>query len=439
MLRSERRCAMRKTAVMSSNAAIGASKGLLSTCLRRNKHHQWPAIDAAQTMLAGRQQHQQQQQLPAGQQFLKLHVTVEQHLQHVHKQAAQHQPLGQQQHKLYIQHALPWQQQQQHHHQQQHSSCQQASPVQQQHSQQQHRQEYRTQSVPEWHGLSSWRQSPINNCRGWGSNNKPSAAVPATGAEAADLVPLANSLVGVALQVLHTADPGLKAALTHRGWRAYSEGHIPLQQPDQAFASRNIASSIHSSASSSDSINSSLQSTSDTTSSSRVHPPDRPARPPKPELVIPKQVPSPKDSPLPLNAHMLHNLAHIELNAIDLAWDTVARFSHLRLPPGFYKDFARVADDESRHFGWCIQRLAELGFEYGDMVAHDLLWEGAQGSAGDLGARFAIVPMSQEARGLDAGKRLVERLVGAEDQRSASIVAVIATEEKAHVALGKSR
>eukprot|EP00879_Flechtneria_rotunda_P026882 GHRR01028721.1.p1 GENE.GHRR01028721.1~~GHRR01028721.1.p1 ORF type:complete len:107 (+),score=26.77 GHRR01028721.1:451-771(+) len=72
MLRSERRCAMRKTAVMSSNAAIGASKGLLSTCLRRNKHHQWPAIDAAQTMLAGRQQHQQQQQLPAGQQFLKL-------------------------------------------------------------------------------------------------------------------------------------------------------------------------------------------------------------------------------------------------------------------------------------------------------------------------------------------------------------------------------
>jgi uncharacterized ferritin-like protein (DUF455 family) len=44
---------------------------------------------------------------------------------------------------------------------------------------------------------------------------------------------------------------------------------------------------------------------------------------------------------------------------------------------GFYEDFARVADDESRHFGWCVQRLQELGYAYGDMPAHDLLWEGA--------------------------------------------------------------
>lgn len=58
--------------------------------------------------------------------------------------------------------------------------------------------------------------------------------------------------------------------------------------------------------------------------------------------------------------------AHIELNAIDLAWDTVARFSSLRLPPAFYEDFARVADDESRHFAWCAQRLAELGCSYGE-------------------------------------------------------------------------
>jgi uncharacterized ferritin-like protein (DUF455 family) len=58
--------------------------------------------------------------------------------------------------------------------------------------------------------------------------------------------------------------------------------------------------------------------------------------------------------------------AHIELNAIDLAWDTVARFSHLRLPPAFYEDFACVADDESRHFAWCAQRLGELGCAYGE-------------------------------------------------------------------------
>lgn len=63
---------------------------------------------------------------------------------------------------------------------------------------------------------------------------------------------------------------------------------------------------------------------------------------------------------------MLHNLAHVELNAIDLAWDTVVRFSPLHhvLGDGFFDDFARVADDESRHFGWCSQRLIELGFKY---------------------------------------------------------------------------
>lgn len=77
------------------------------------------------------------------------------------------------------------------------------------------------------------------------------------------------------------------------------------------------------------------------------------------------QVPNPKESNLPLNAHMLHNLAHVELNAIDLAWDTVARFSPFfdLLGHKFFDDFAHVADDESRHFLWCSQRLAELGFK----------------------------------------------------------------------------
>ena len=132
----------------------------------------------------------------------------------------------------------------------------------------------------------------------------------------------------------------------------------------------------------------------------------------------------------------LHNLAHIELNAIDLAWDTVVRFSSLDLDPQFYSDFAHVADDESRHLLWCLQRLQELGVAYGDMPAHDLLWQGAQASSGDVVARMAVVPMGQEARGLDAGGRLAERLVGLGDARSARIVARIALEERAHVAVG---
>jgi len=139
-------------------------------------------------------------------------------------------------------------------------------------------------------------------------------------------------------------------------------------------------------------------------------------------------------------AHMLHNLAHIELNAVDLAWDTVARFADgpigAALPDMFFEDFARVADDESRHLGWCLQRLEELGHAYGDMPAHNLLWEGAQASSDDLSARLAVVPMSQEARGLDAGQRLVSRLIGSQDKRSAAIVERISQEERAHVAVG---
>lgn len=84
--------------------------------------------------------------------------------------------------------------------------------------------------------------------------------------------------------------------------------------------------------------------------------------------VSPKEIPAPKNSGLPLNAYMLHNLAHVELNAIDLAWDTVVRFSPFSetLGEGFFADFAHVADDESRHFAWCSQRLAELGFKWGE-------------------------------------------------------------------------
>jgi uncharacterized ferritin-like protein (DUF455 family) len=77
---------------------------------------------------------------------------------------------------------------------------------------------------------------------------------------------------------------------------------------------------------------------------------------------------------------MLHNLAHIELNAIDLAWDTLVRFSPLRAELGeqFFADFVHVADDESRHLGWVLQRMGELGYAYGGMPAHDLLWRDAQ-------------------------------------------------------------
>ncbi|KAF8008042.1 hypothetical protein BT93_K1892 [Corymbia citriodora subsp. variegata] len=161
-------------------------------------------------------------------------------------------------------------------------------------------------------------------------------------------------------------------------------------------------------------------------------------RPAKPELVSPKDIPPPKESGLSLNAYMLHNLAHVELNAIDLAWDTVVRFSPFldTLGEGFFADFARVADDESRHFAWCSQRLLELGFRYGDMPAHNLLWRECEKSSDNVTARLAVIPLVQEARGLDAGPRLVQKLVGFGDNMTSKIVGRIADEEMAHVAVG---
>ncbi|KAJ7948408.1 Ferritin/ribonucleotide reductase-like protein [Quillaja saponaria] len=166
--------------------------------------------------------------------------------------------------------------------------------------------------------------------------------------------------------------------------------------------------------------------------------PARPARPAKPDLVSHKEIPAPKNSGLPLNAYMLHNLAHVELNAIDLAWDTVVRFSPLSevLGEGFFADFAHVADDESRHFSWCSQRLTELGFKYGDMPSHNLLWRECEKSSDNVAARLAIIPLVQEARGLDAGPRLVQKLVGFGDNSTSKLVGRIADEEVAHVAVG---
>ena len=134
-------------------------------------------------------------------------------------------------------------------------------------------------------------------------------------------------------------------------------------------------------------------------------------------------------------------------SAVDLAWNTVVRFSDpaaaraagakLPLPREFFEDFAAIADDEARHLTWCLDRMEALGgYRYGDMPAHDGLWEAAEPTCGDLAARLVVVPMISEARGLDHGERLTERLVGAGDRESAAIVAKIAEEEIPHVYAG---
>ena len=133
---------------------------------------------------------------------------------------------------------------------------------------------------------------------------------------------------------------------------------------------------------------------------------------------------------------LLHALAHIELNAIDLAWDLIARFAGPDLPPGFYDDWVAVAAEEAAHFRLLARRLADFGAGYGDLPAHDGLWEAAAATAGDLLARLAVVPLVLEARGLDVTPAMAARLERAGDPKSAAILDRILRDEIGHVATG---
>jgi uncharacterized ferritin-like protein (DUF455 family) len=164
--------------------------------------------------------------------------------------------------------------------------------------------------------------------------------------------------------------------------------------------------------------------------------PDRPARPVRPHLLAPRDMPRRRLGGEAGRAAFVHAIAHIELNAIDLAWDIAARFTHEDLPRAFFDDWAQVARDEAEHFDMLCRRLHGLGAEYGDLPAHDGLWEAAEDTADDLLARLALVPMVLEARGLDTAPDAVRRLRDAGDDETADILARIGEEEVPHVAAG---
>ncbi len=167
-------------------------------------------------------------------------------------------------------------------------------------------------------------------------------------------------------------------------------------------------------------------------------PPDRPSRPGNPELRTPKDMPKRRAGGTEAHrAALLHAVAHIELNAIDLAWDMVARFAPEGLPTQFFDDWVSVAHDEARHFSLVSKRLADMGCSYGDLPAHDGLWEAAVETRLDLRARLAVVPMVLEARGLDVTPAMIDRLEKAGDTRSAGILRIIYEEEIGHVAAGE--
>jgi len=165
-------------------------------------------------------------------------------------------------------------------------------------------------------------------------------------------------------------------------------------------------------------------------------PPDRPARPDKPELLDPSQMPSRGRGGTENNRRaLLHAVAHIELNAIDLAFDMVARFGAV-MPRLFTDDWVGVGDDEARHFTLLAGRMKSLDCRYGDFPAHDGLWQSAMDTAGSLPGRLAIVPMVLEARGLDVTPKMIEQFKRAGDTASAEVMTTILEEEITHVAAG---
>jgi uncharacterized ferritin-like protein (DUF455 family) len=208
-----------------------------------------------------------------------------------------------------------------------------------------------------------------------------------------------TDLHAAAKRCLDATDPAEKLRLTHATWQGFLAGDLranpasPLPEPIGA-----------------------------------------PGRPAKPRLVDARQLPQRGLGSEEGRAALVHAVAHIEFNAINLAWDAVYRYRGK--PDGYYRDWASCANDEARHFEMLSVRLTELGHVYGDFDAHDGLWAMAEKTAAHDTARMALVPRVLEARGLDVTPGMIERLRKLGDERTVAILEVILREEVAHVAAG---
>ena len=204
---------------------------------------------------------------------------------------------------------------------------------------------------------------------------------------------------GIALQALAEPDPVRKVDAVRAGWRMVDAG----AQPDPARAPAATPTGL-------------------------------PGRPHRPALVDPAQVPRRSPFTVEGRAALLHAVAHIEFNAINLALDAVWRFG--AMPTAYYRDWWRVAAEEALHFTLLREHLHAMGHDYGDFDAHDGLWTMAERTADDPVARMALVPRTLEARGLDATPPMQARLARAGDTGAVEILAIILRDEVGHVAIG---
>ncbi|MBT8047494.1 MAG: ferritin-like domain-containing protein [Xanthomonadales bacterium] len=165
-----------------------------------------------------------------------------------------------------------------------------------------------------------------------------------------------------------------------------------------------------------------------------VEPIGDPGRPATPPLVDASQVPRRRLGSLQGRAALVHAIAHIEFNAINLALDAAYRFR--QMPTQYYHDWISVAVDESRHFILLENRLRQMGSRYGELPAHNGLWEMAAKTADSCLVRMALVPRVLEARGLDVTPGMIERLTAVDDHETVAALEVILAEEVRHVAIG---
>jgi uncharacterized ferritin-like protein (DUF455 family) len=157
-------------------------------------------------------------------------------------------------------------------------------------------------------------------------------------------------------------------------------------------------------------------------------------RPPRPELVAPRLLPRRRLGTVEGRAAMIHAIAHIEFNAINLALDALCRFQEM--PRAYYGDWLRVAVEETHHFELVRKRLLDLGCDYGDFPAHNGLWELAQQTAHDPLVRMALVPRVMEARGLDVTPGIMEKFRALGDEDTVAVLKVILRDEIGHVEAG---
>ena len=210
---------------------------------------------------------------------------------------------------------------------------------------------------------------------------------------------MSETLRSVAVECLQEEQTALKVSRTQKYYQQYLQEQHPIDE-DEIFDKRTLI----------------------------------PGRPEKPVLVIPSTVPKRGVQSIESRIALMHAIAHIEFNAINLAWDAVARFE--KMPKDYYCDWARVAYEESIHFELLQGYLSQHGSYYGAFEAHDGLWQMAERTGHDILARMAIVPRVLEARGLDVTPAMIKRFENVNDTDAVNILTRIYQDEIGHVEIG---